>query len=201
MFLHDSAYLDQNLYRAGFPGRMHQEYKIQHRQEKYVNTRIQPAHCWFRYMELQNCYGFGAWHSGHSWRPLWGRLSVSVRSGCTCSFASAACLQILSCAIVAKKPSGHVVITTHSHGSVYRSPHICMPIKLNTPLLHFTDLSARSVDAVLRFHYCSVRKPFFGHFGHMQGQAHVGLFQLYPTSLPCHSSSHVENLQEIRCCF
>jgi len=27
------------------------------------------------------------------------------------------------------------------------------------------------------------------------------MFQLYPTSLPCHSSRHVENLQGISCCF
>jgi len=35
----------------------------------------------------------------------------------------------------------------------------------------------------------------------IQGQAHVGLFQLYQTTLPCHLSRHVENLQEIGCCF
>jgi hypothetical protein len=35
----------------------------------------------------------------------------------------------------------------------------------------------------------------------LQRQAHVGLFQLYPTSLSCHSCSHVENLQAFRCCF
>jgi hypothetical protein len=40
-----------------------------------------------------------------------------------------------------------------------------------------------------------------GHFGHFQGHAHVGLFQLYPTSLPCNSSRHVENLQESSCNF
>jgi len=30
--------------------------------------------------------------------------------------------------------------------------------------------------------------------------AHVGLFQLYATSLPCHSRRHVENIQEFSCC-
>jgi hypothetical protein len=30
---------------------------------------------------------------------------------------------------------------------------------------------------------------------------HVRLFQLYPTSLPCHSRRHVEYLQGISCCF
>ena len=35
----------------------------------------------------------------------------------------------------------------------------------------------------------------------MQGWAHVGLLQLYTTSLPCHSGRHVENLLEFSCCF
>jgi len=43
--------------------------------------------------------------------------------------------------------------------------------------------------------------PSFGHFGHIQGKAHVGLFQLYPTSLPRPSCTHAENRQEIRCRF
>jgi hypothetical protein len=30
---------------------------------------------------------------------------------------------------------------------------------------------------------------------------HVGMFKLYPTSFCCHSSWHIENLQEISCCF
>jgi len=39
------------------------------------------------------------------------------------------------------------------------------------------------------------------HFCGIQHLAHVGLFQLYPTSLPYHSCRHVENLQDISCCF
>jgi len=42
-------------------------------------------------------------------------------------------------------------------------------------------------------------KAFFGHFGHIQCPAHVALFQLYPTSLPCHSCRHVGNQQDISC--
>jgi len=37
-------------------------------------------------------------------------------------------------------------------------------------------------------------------FGHNQGNVHVGLFQLFLTSLPCHSRRHVENQQESSCC-
>jgi hypothetical protein len=73
--------------------------------------------------------------------------------------------------------------------------------KLNTPLLLFSNLGAWFLNEIFRFLYCGVRKAFFGHFGHIQRQAHVGLFQLYLTSLPCHSCRHVETLQEISCCF
>jgi len=74
-----------------------------------------------------------------------------------------------------------------------------MPRKLNTPLPLFWDCWARCLDQGLHFFYCSARKPCLGHFGHIQGQEHVGLFQLYPISLPCHSSRYVENLQGISC--
>jgi len=69
-----------------------------------------------------------------------------------------------------------------------------MPRKLNSSLLLFSDFGARFLN-------CGARKPTFRHFRHIQGQAHVRLFQLYPTSLPRHSRRHVENLQEISCFF
>jgi hypothetical protein len=72
-----------------------------------------------------------------------------------------------------------------------------VPRKLNTPLLFFSDLGAWFLYEIFHFLNCGVRKAFFGHFGHIQRQAHVGLFQLYPTSLPCHSCRHVEILQDI----
>jgi len=50
---------------------------------------------------------------------------------------------------------------------------------------------------IFRFLNCSARTSFFRHLGHIQCQVHVGLFQLYLTSLPCHSCRHVENLQDI----
>jgi len=94
-----------------------------------------------------------------------------------------------------------VFLTKHSWVSFNCRLHFCMPRKLNTPLLLFSDFGTRFLDQIFCFHNCSAQKPFFGHFGHIQDQAHVGLFQLYPTSLPCHSSRHVENLQDISCCF
>jgi len=103
--------------------------------------------------------------------------------------------------LLARKASERVVLTKHSRVSFCRSLHLGMPRKLNTLLLLFSDLGARFVDQILRSLYRSAQKPFFGHFGHVQGQAHVGLFQLYTTSLPCHCSRHVEYLQEVSCCF
>jgi hypothetical protein len=53
----------------------------------------------------------------------------------------------------------------------------------------------------LRFLFGSARKPAFGHYRHIQGNAHGGLFLLYPSSMHRHSSRHVEKLQQISCCF
>jgi len=139
--------------------------------------------------------------SGQRGRPLRSQLSPSVGRWCTCTCAPPACLRIVCGAIVARKESGRVVLTMHSWVSFQRSLHLVMPRKLNTPLLLFFDLGMRILAHILRFLYCGARKPSFGHFGHIEGQAHIRLFQLYPTSLPCHSSRHVENLPEICCCF
>ena len=96
---------------------------------------------------------------------------------------------------------GFLVLTKHCRVSLYCSLHLFMPRKLNTPLLLFFDLGAWCLNEIFRFLYCGARKAFCGHFGHIQRQAHVRLFELYPTSLPCHSYRHVENLQDISCCF
>jgi hypothetical protein len=104
---------------------------------------------------------------------------------------------ILSGAILARKAAGHLVLTKHCRVSLYRSLHLFVPRKLNTLLFVFSDLGAWFLYEIFRFLSCGARKAFFGHFGHIQPQAHVGLFQLYPTSLPSHSCRHVENLQDI----
>jgi len=144
---------------------------------------------------------WGGWHFGPRWRPLGSWLSASVGWRCTCSFASPSCLPMICSAILAKKASGCVVLTKWSRVSFDCSLHLLMPRKLDNLLLLFSDLGVRCLDQELRLLYCGARKPSFGHFCHIQGQAHVGLFQLYPTSLPCHSSRHVDNLQEISCCL
>ena len=144
---------------------------------------------------------WGRWCSRQRWRRLWSRLSASVGGRCTCSLAYPTCLWVLSRVILPRKASGCLVLKKHRQVSFYRSLHLFMPRKLNTPLYLLSDLSARFFDWQLRFRYCGARIVFFGHFRLIQGQAYVGLFQLYPTSLPCHSSRHVENLPEINCCL
>jgi hypothetical protein len=131
------------------------------------------------------------------WHRLGIQLLVSVGAKKTCSFASQSFLRILCRASLAKKASGRVVLMTYSRVSFYPSLHRFIPRKLNTPLLRISDLSGRFLDQKLRFLHCRVRKPASVHFCHTHGQAHVGLFYLYPTSLSCHSGSHVENLQGI----
>jgi len=152
---------------------------------------------------------WGGWCSGQRWHwlwsllwsRLWSQLSMSIGRRCTCSFASQACLQIFCGANWVRKVSGRVVLTKHSWLSFYHSLRLCMPRRLNTSLLLFLDLGARFLVQILHFLYCGARKSFLGHFGHIHGHAHVGLFQLYTTSLPCHCSRHVEHLQGIRCCL
>ena len=144
--------------------------------------------------------GCGRWCSGQWWRYLWSwhwSLSASCGRSYTWPFQSPACLRILYSAILTGKASGCMVLTNHSRVSFHRSLHLVVPRKLSIPLLLFLDLGARLLDRVFRLLYCGSRKPAWSQFGHIHGQAHVGLFQLYTTSLPCHCSRHVEYLNDI----
>jgi len=131
---------------------------------------------------------WGGWRAGQGRSRLWSPLSASVWRRCTCSFASPACLRILCDAILAWKAAGRLVLTKHCWVSFNRSLHLVVPRKLNTPLLLFSDLGAWFHTEIFRLLDCGARNAIFGHVSHIEGQAHVGLFQLYPTSLPCHSS-------------
>jgi len=152
-------------------------------------------------LNFRSVTGSGGWRAGQ-WRSrLWSSLSALVGCRCTSSFASPACLRIYCGAILAWKAAGCLVLTKHCRVSLYCSLQLFVPRKLNTPLHLFSDLGVWFLNEIICFLNCGTRKAFFGHFGHIQGQAHVGLFQLYPPSLPCHSCRHVENLQDISCCF
>jgi len=116
--------------------------------------------------------------------------------------ASQAWLRIRHGSILARKTAGHLVLTKHCRVSYCHSLDQLLPRKLNTPLLLFFDLGAWFGNEIFPFlFHCGAWKDFYGHFGHIQCPAHVGLFQLYPTTLPCHSCRHVVNSQEISCCF
>jgi len=117
--------------------------------------------------------GWGDKHSGKRCCWLQSRLSASVGCGCTCSFASPACLRMLRSAIVAGKASSGVVLIKYSPVSFYRSLHLAMPRKLHICHLLISDLGARLLHQIFCFPHCRARKPFFGHCGHIQGQAHV----------------------------
>ena len=95
------------------------------------------------------------------------------------------------------RPAGRLVLTNHYRVTLYRSLHLFVHRKFNTLLLLFSDLGAWFLYEMFCLLNCGARKAFFGDFGHIQRQVHVVLFQLYPTSLPCHSCRHVENLQDI----
>jgi len=144
---------------------------------------------------------WGGWRFGQRWHQLWSWLSASVRWRCACFFVSPLGLLILCSAILARKASGRVVLTKHSRVSFHCSLHTFMPWKYNTPVLLFLDLGAWFCDQELHFPYCGLQKPSFGHFRHIQGQAHVRLFHLYPTSLRCNSSRHVDIPEGISCCL
>ena len=133
------------------------------------------------------------WRSRLRWRPSWGR--------CICAFASPVLLSILCYALLARKAAACLIFTNHCRVSFYRSIYLVMPKKHKTPLLLFWEFGARFVNQLLCFLYCGTRKPSFGHFGFIQCKTNVAVFKLYPTSLSCHGSWHVENLQEISCYF
>ena len=151
----------------------------------------------FRRLRSGGVTGWGGCSAGRRWSLLWSPHSASGGGRCTCSFASPACLRILCGAILPRKAAGRLVMTRHRRVSLYRSLDLFMPRNLNTPLHLFSDLGAWFLNEIFRFLYSGARKAIVGHFGHIQCQAHVGLFQLYPTSSPCHGCRCVENLQDI----
>jgi len=120
--------------------------------------------------------GWNRWCFVFMWRQFWCRLSESLWWRCTRAFASPVCLGILCCAILAKKAAILLMIPKHNQVSFHRSHNISMPRKLNSPQHLFSHFRPRFVDQELRLLYCGLLKPSLGHFGHIQGQAHIRLF-------------------------
>jgi len=162
--LHQSAYLDQNRYRAGYP-RNHR--KIPRREELYANTYIRPANWPFQNIELRKCYQLG-WvgqvvcqagvESALESALCVGRVEMHL------FLASPACLWILCGASLARKAAGHLVLTKHCWVSFYRSLHLVMRRTLNTPLVLFSDLGAWFHNEIFRYLDCranSLLWPFW----------------------------------------
>jgi len=145
--------------------------------------------------------GWLRWVSRQRWCWFYCRQSVSVGRRCNRSFTPPVWLRILCGAILPRKASVCEVLPELSRVSLYPRLHFAMRRRHNSPVLLFSDFGVSLVEPVLCFYYRGAWKPFFGHFRHVQGQVDVGLFQLYQTSLHCHSSRYVENQQEISCCI
>ena len=196
--LHQWVYLDQNRYRAWYP---HHLRNIPHREELYANIYIRPANWWFQQVKLRKCYRLGR-------VACLAEVESALESAL---FIGRVEVHLFLCVSSVTANSlrwhfGKECSQTFGHdealpGVFVSQPSPFVPRKLNTPLLFFSDLGTWFLYEIFHFLNCGARKAFFGHFGHIQRQAHVGLFQLYPTSLPCHCCRQVENLQDISWCF
>jgi hypothetical protein len=108
------------------------------------------------------------------------------------------CVQILCCAISARKAAIQKIFKNHSWVMFCCRRKLYMHWKYDSQFCLFSSFRVRLLDDTLRFRNCGARKPSVGQFGHIQTKAYVGLFQLYPTSLPCHSRRHVEKPRRIQ---
>jgi hypothetical protein len=108
------------------------------------------------------------WYCGRSCRLRWWR--------CAGFFVLPVCLQIVRSAIVAWKAAVRIMFKNNCWVSQNFSLHLFMPCKLNSSQRFMSDFVASLLDSLLSFFYCGTPKPSFGHFVHIQGQAHVGLF-------------------------
>jgi len=106
--------------------------------------------------------------SGRRWCRFLGRSTLSL--------APPVCLRILCLDILDRTAAVHWSFTNHCQVSFYRSFHLSMPKKHNSPLLLWSDFSTRIHDQVLHFLHWGTWKPSFGHFGHIQSKGHVGQF-------------------------
>jgi len=155
---------------------MHRDWNLDCWDAQHVNTYIEVAHCQFGNLKLDNCDQVGLGSFRQRWHPFWCPISVLDWWRCTCSFMLPAFLQILCCVILERQAAAHVDFLYHSRVSLYRSLHVSMPWKLNSPHCLVTDSAAWFVGQVLALLYCGAWKPSFGHFGHIPGKAHARLF-------------------------
>jgi len=176
VFLHNEANLEWNNYRCCYYWYMHRASKL-----SIGNWSLSLCICGLHIVDQGTLSshivtGWLRWPSGQRWQCSWYRLFVSVWCRCTSSVVPPLCLRILHSAILARKAAVRVVFMEHSWVTFYCSLYLSMPKKLNSPLPLFRDFGARYLRWILCFFYQGARKPFFNHFGHIQGKVHVWLF-------------------------
>jgi len=199
--LHRSADLDRNWYRAEYP--RHRR-KIPHREGPYANWYIRPAHWRFQEVELWKCYRLV-----RVWRVVCRADVESAQESALCvgrvEVNLFLCISSVSANSVrrhfGKEGSQTYDFDEALPGVFVSQPSLCHALESQHPACSLLGPRRWFRNKIFGVLYRGVRKSFFGHFGQIQLQAHVGLFQLYPTSLPCRSCNHVENLQAISCCF
>ena len=120
---------------------------------------------------------------------------------CASSFAPPACLLILCCAILECKAAGSLIFINHCRMSFYCSLHLFMPRKLNSSLLLFSDFGRSFLTSC-----CVSSTAVYQN----RPLAILAIFKARRmsdcsscTRPPClaRSSRHIENLQQISCCF
>jgi len=201
MFLYQSANLEYNLHCGCYPWHMHQDWKFEHSVEEHVNMHIQLAHSPFGNLELPQCHWVAQMPSWVEWvsvlgSPVW----VGLVEGHMFLCASSVSADFFVCHLD----------TEGSHPCDF---HKQLPSGfLSGPSPFYaqeTQLPASSLHGLLRkvFLICCCVSSIVAHknpplaIWPYSRQCACRLFLLYPTSLPCHSTRHIENLLENSRCF
>jgi hypothetical protein len=149
MFLHQSAYLDQNLYLGVYLGHRNQQLELSTGKKRMwihiSGWQIDD----FGTLSSRIVAGSHGSCSVQRWRRFWCRLSVSAGWRYTSAFAPPVCLQNLLRNRMAIDSSLRVVLTKHCHMSFYPTLQIVTPRKRTSLLVHFSDLSGSLLDQIL----------------------------------------------------
>jgi hypothetical protein len=87
----------------------------------------------------------------------WCRFSLR----CTCSFAPAGCLRVLTFSHLVKKHTVCVTLTNQCRVKFHCSHYISMRRKLKNPHLHISGIGTRYPGPILQFLYCVTSKSSF----------------------------------------
>jgi len=172
---------------------MDQDWKIERREVQYVYIHIRVAHLLFRIFEISACHQMVQVAFQADVAPV----VVAVH---LCLYASSVSVDSSQCHF-GKEGSRPFDFHEWWLGIFVYQPLPCYAREKQQAASSLPGLRCKVCWLVIAFPQLRRAKPSFGYCGHVQGKMHVGLFKLYPTSLSCHSSWHVENLRDISCCF